>query len=216
MCRDETGQTLELISPDLDNTLPESWDCINSNGSPNAISVVVSDQGELLGSKEQIISLPSGWSMFSTYIITEDMSLESILSTIVDGVIIVKNFNGDAFLKEWNFDGIADLLVGQGYQIKTSSQIYLKVVGDYALPEDHPILLSPGWNLIGYLKEESSNTAAVFSEITDSENLVIVKDYKGSAYLPELGFNGIGEMHPGQGYQLKIINEDVLKYLSND
>lgn len=215
-CADETGQTLELISPDLDNTLPESWDCINSNGSPNAISVVGSDQGELLGSKEQIISLPSGWSMFSTYIITEDMSLESILSTIVDGVIIVKNFNGDAFLKEWNFDGIGDLLVGQGYQIKTSSQIYLKVVGDYALPEDHPISLSPGWNLIGYLKEESSNTAAVFSEISASENLVIVKDYKGSAYLPELGFNGIGEMHPGQGYQLKIINEDVLKYLSND
>ena len=35
-CADETGNTLELISPDLDNTLPENWNCINENGSPNA------------------------------------------------------------------------------------------------------------------------------------------------------------------------------------
>ena len=37
-CADETGYTLELISPDLDNALPESWNCINENGSPNAIN----------------------------------------------------------------------------------------------------------------------------------------------------------------------------------
>ena len=35
-CADETGNTLELISPDLDNILPENWNCINENGSPNA------------------------------------------------------------------------------------------------------------------------------------------------------------------------------------
>ena len=59
-CADETGYTLELISPDLDNTLPESWDCINANGSPNAISIVASDQSELFGPTEQMISLPKG------------------------------------------------------------------------------------------------------------------------------------------------------------
>ena len=37
-CADETGNTLELISPDLDNALPENWNCINENGSPNAIN----------------------------------------------------------------------------------------------------------------------------------------------------------------------------------
>ena len=38
-CADETGYALELIAPDLDNTLPENWDCINVNGSPNAINI---------------------------------------------------------------------------------------------------------------------------------------------------------------------------------
>ena len=37
-CAYETGNTLELITPDLDNSLPESWSCINENGSPNAVN----------------------------------------------------------------------------------------------------------------------------------------------------------------------------------
>ena len=37
-CAKETGYTLELITPDLDNLLPESWDCINLHGSPNAVN----------------------------------------------------------------------------------------------------------------------------------------------------------------------------------
>tara|TARA_B100000787_G_C16196725_1_gene301450 strand:+ start:186 stop:3650 length:3465 start_codon:yes stop_codon:yes gene_type:complete len=37
-CAKETGDTLELIIPNLDNSLPESWNCINTNGSPNAIN----------------------------------------------------------------------------------------------------------------------------------------------------------------------------------
>jgi hypothetical protein len=37
-CAYETGNTLELITPDLDNSLPESWSCVNENGSPNAVN----------------------------------------------------------------------------------------------------------------------------------------------------------------------------------
>ena len=38
VCADGTGSTLELITADLDNSLAESWNCININGSPNAIN----------------------------------------------------------------------------------------------------------------------------------------------------------------------------------
>ena len=37
-CADESGYTLELITPDLDNALPQSWNCINLHGSPNAVN----------------------------------------------------------------------------------------------------------------------------------------------------------------------------------
>ena len=57
---------------------------------------------------------------------------------------------------------------------------------------------------------------AVMADINATGNLIIAKDYNGAAYLPEWNFNGIGDMFPGQGYQLKTNNADVLQYLSND
>ena len=54
------------------------------------------------------------------------------------------------------------------------------------------------------------------SNINATGNLIIAKDYLGQAYLPEWNFNGIGDMNPGEGYQLKTINADVLQYLPNN
>ena len=41
VCADGTGNTLELIKPELDNSQPQNWDCINVNGSPNAVNSTV-------------------------------------------------------------------------------------------------------------------------------------------------------------------------------
>jgi hypothetical protein len=37
-CANGTGNTLELMTPNSDNNLPENWKCLNPNGSPNAIN----------------------------------------------------------------------------------------------------------------------------------------------------------------------------------
>ena len=207
-CADETGFTLELISPELDNELPDHWNCVNLSGSPNNINYNSIQSSPL----SQILNFPSGWSIFSSYMISNDMNVASVISPINENVIIVKDFVGAAYLTDWEFNGIGDFLVGQGYQIKTNDSVSLEIFGAYAFPEDHPILLSQGWNMIGYLREEPLNTSEVFSEINDSGNILIVKDYLGSAFLPEWDFNGIGDMQPGEGYQVKMINEDILNY----
>ena len=85
--------------------------------------------------------------------------------------------------------------------------------GDYLTPEDHPILLESGWNMFAYLRTETAPTIDVFSGIDD---LVIVKDNLGMAYLPEFNFDGIGLMEAGKGYQAKVLSDQILEYLSND
>ena len=70
-------------------------------------------------------------------------------------------------------------------------------------PEENSVDLVAGWNMIGYLRLEAAPADAVLAELNDAGNLVIVKNYLGSAFLPEFNFNGIGNMEPGQGYQLK-------------
>ena len=45
-----------------------------------------------------------------------------------------------------------------------------------------------------------------------SDFIVIIKDYLGAAYLPEFNFNGIGDLNPGQGYQIKTNGDCILQY----
>jgi hypothetical protein len=182
----------------------------------NAITFVESIASVPAGPSCQTIDIPAGWSMFSTYMMPADMDLAAVLSPVIDNVIIAKDNGGNAYLVEWMYNGVGDLVVGQGYQIKTDAAISLEICGDYAFPEDNSIDLTAGWNMIGYLRTEPAAADAVLADINDAGNLTIAKDYAGNAYLPEWGYNGIGDMVPGQGYQLKTIDADVLTMLSND
>jgi hypothetical protein len=66
--------------------------------------------------------LPEGWSMFG-YICIESIDLVEALEIINDKVLIVKDYIGNAYLPEWNFNGIGDLIYSRGYQIKTNQEI---------------------------------------------------------------------------------------------
>ena len=175
----------------------------------NGLTFVASITEVPAGPSSQMLDMPSGWSMFSTYMIADDMDMASVLSPIIDKVIIAKNNSGAAYLVEWNFNGVGDLLVGQGYQIKTTEAVELEVSGAYAFPEENPVDITAGWNMIGYLRTDAAAADAVLADMNASGNLIIAKDYNGAAYLPEWNFNGIGDMVPGQGYQLKTDNADV-------
>ena len=64
------------------------------------------------------------------------------------------------------------------------------------------IALNEGWNMFGYGCPEAKNLLDVLSVYLDK--VIIVKDNQGNAYLPEFQFNGIGQLEPGYGYQLKL------------
>jgi photosystem II stability/assembly factor-like uncharacterized protein len=75
------------------------------------------------------------------------------------------------------------------------------------------ISLSQGWNMIAYLQYSELNCETVFAGIAD--NIVIVKDNFGNVYIPSYGINTIGNLVPGQGYQIYVTNPDVLVYPGN-
>ena len=160
----------------------------------------------------QQIDLPLGWSMFSSYIIAEDMNVNSLIEPISDDVIIVKNGEGAAYLVEYQFNAIGDLEVGQGYIIKTTQSCSISFEGVFAKGELHPILLESGWNMVGYLREESESVENIFNDLVTQDAVRLVKDYEGNIYLPEWSFNSIGNMEPGRGYQVKTFFDCILQY----
>ena len=163
----------------------------------------------------QTINLPSGWSMISTYIEAINPDFESVVSAISDQITIAKNYLGSAYLPEWGFNGIGDIHLAQGYQIKAKTDCSFSVTGSYLYPQLNPLNLSSGWNIISYLRLDSAPTNLVFSDLNTQNMLVIVKDDNGAAYLPSWDFNGIGDLFPGKGYQVKTNSACQLIYLSN-
>ena len=55
---------------------------------------------------------------------------------------------------------------------------------------------------VGYTCLESQNVIDAFLGITT--DIIIVKDYLGTAYLPDYNFNGIGRLEFARGYQIKM------------
>jgi len=62
--------------------------------------------------------------------------------------------------------------------------------------------LTEGWNMFGYGCPQPMDVSEGLSYYTDL--ILIAKDNNGAVYMPEFGFNGIGDFTPGYGYQIKL------------
>jgi len=62
--------------------------------------------------------------------------------------------------------------------------------------------LLSGWNMMGFSCVNEGDANAILSPISDKISLA--KNNAGSVYMPEFGFNGIGNLIPNQGYQIKM------------
>ena len=160
----------------------------------------------------QLIDFNSGWSLVSTHISPSNTDFASLTSPIMGSMVIAKDNFGAAYLPGWDFNGIGNWQDGQGYLVKMTTNELLTIEGTQIIPEENPISLSEGWNTIAYLPLEPIDAEIVFSELTENNNLIIAKDYIGSAFLPEWGFNGIGDLETGKGYQLKVNSSSILQY----
>ena len=62
--------------------------------------------------------------------------------------------------------------------------------------------LLQGWNMFGYGCPQARELTEALIDYVDF--IVILKDSNGMAFLPEWNFNGIGDLSPGYGYQIKV------------
>ena len=163
-----------------------------------------------VGPNFQNIYIPLGWSILSTYMNPENASVDEIFSPIIEHLIILKDYTGDAYIPQFSYNGIGDIQLGYGYSLKMALESEITIHGDYINPENNPLTIINGWSIIGYLRTISTPLDVIFESMQSS--IIIVKDYMGNAYIPSFNFNGIGDMHPGQGYQIKTNSSAILQY----
>jgi hypothetical protein len=106
-----------------------------------------------------------------------------------------------------NFDENATINDGTCILIGVDeSNDYLNYVNtslyDALLNWNPSIDLNAGWNMFGY---GCPNPISVIEGISNhTESIILVKDNNGSVYMSEFDFNGIGDLTPGFGYQIKL------------
>ena len=163
----------------------------------------------------QALYIPEGWSMISTFIDTTGRDfMNDITPPIHEDVLLAKDYLGNAMMLEWNYSAIGDWKVGAGYQIKMANPRTLVIFGGH-LPGDHPIEITEGWSMIAYMRMTRADALAALQPLIDEDNLVIAKNYMGQAVMPEWNYNGIGDLIPGQGYQIKTEFATTFQYLPN-
>ncbi|MCO5249852.1 MAG: right-handed parallel beta-helix repeat-containing protein [Candidatus Kapabacteria bacterium] len=161
------------------------------------------------------LSLNQGWNMISSYVEPTEAELEDIFAIIENFVVILKNNLGQIFFPSFGINDIGFWNALEGYQIYMSEAKTLEISGFKILPQSSPINLVAGWNMISYLRDSSMDIEAAFSTLNINDNLIIAKDNFGQVYFPIFGINTIGNLMPGQGYQLYLNQNTTLSYPDN-
>ena len=161
----------------------------------------------------QPINLPFGWSIWSTYVDPVNPNMVAIFDSIASYVTIVKSGSGQIYWPLYSLNTIGNLVKGQGYQIKMSTPKLLQVQGLLIDPVVNPINIPGGWSIMGYLRTTPMNAVTVMSPIVSQ--IVIVKSGSGQIYWPLYGLNTIGNMVPGQGYQIKMTSQQTFTFPAN-
>ena len=180
--------------------------------SSNGMSGLVSLGGAQVDYQQ--INLPLGWSMMSTYIVPNDSTCETVFGGIVNFISIVKNDMGQVYWpSQFGLNQIGSIEIGQGYQLKTDTACLLELSGIAVDPELTPIALDQTWNIIAYLRNTCASIETMLASIaTDIE---IVKNGNGDVYWPAYNVNMIGNMMPGEAYQVRVANTTTLVYPAN-
>lgn len=161
----------------------------------------------------QDINLREGWGMTSARVRPFDRDVNEVFSNVEESLQILKDNDGSIYMPEFGFNGIGEWDHFQGYQYKMIEGNTLTVRGSKVFPELNEMTLLLGWNLMSYLRINPSDLPTSMASIVD--DIIIVKDEDGSVYMPEFGFNGIGNFNQGIGYQIKTSNQTSFTFAAN-
>ena len=162
----------------------------------------------------QDIELNQGWNLISTYIIPDYPNISDVFQPVINNIFLAKDEFGNVFWPEWDLNNIGDNTPGKAYKIKMNADDTLQVRGAVADPQDYPLILPEGWSYLGYLLSQNEDPSVILESIDD--DLVLIKNALGNIYFPEYDINTMGDMIPGQGYQIRMISEREFNYPLND
>ncbi len=167
----------------------------------------------IAGTTSHGIILQQGWNIISSYVAPSDSTLDTLFVKVRPRLVIVKNAAGQVYWPAFGINGIGRWNYRQGYQLYMQGQDTLTISGLEINPQQTPVVLTQGWNIAAYVKNCPMRADSALTSL--GSNLVIAKNAAGQVYWPAFGINSIGNMRPGQGYQMYVTNNATFTYPAN-
>jgi hypothetical protein len=159
---------------------------------------------------QQEIFLSAGWNMISLNVIPADASIHSILASVIEDIVLVRDQAGREYRPSLNTNQLTKWAPDEAYLLFVRTPVQLKVVGQPAEHLISQINLAPGWNYVPYIFRAPRRANELFAAI--EEDVVVVQDQAGNVYQPELKINTIGELQPGAGYSVFASSAATLRF----
>ena len=123
-------------------------------------------------------------------------NIDALISDTISLNSIISELNSDIDGLNSDIDGLINDL-GDLTSLQAETQASLD---HYSSPIT--IDLQQGWNMIGFQWQNSQDVALSLAELGNS--LHLIKNNSAAVYWPEFGFNSLGTVEPGQGYQVRM------------
>jgi len=169
---------------------------------------------------EQVIILHRGFNLISLNVIPEDRywqreegpDVRLIFADVRENVVFVKNDHGAFYAPANNdFNSIPFWPLDRGMMVRMREADTL-IISGRALPNDHEIALSSGWNFVAYYPDYPLLMYQAFGELVQAGTLVIAKNIYGQFYIPRYDFGGETRIEPNDAIQVKVTEDCSFNY----
>ena len=162
----------------------------------------------------QDIPLRDGWSIFSTYLEPSVNNFDTIFAELNTNLIEITDELGNKYRPDSNLFEIDSITIGEAYRIKVEDVDTLIITGLPIIPEETELQLDSGWSLMGYLRQQTISFADEFGPYLN-DTIELAKDQNGLIYWKTFTIDQIGDMNPGQGYEISSKVEEPFYYSPN-
>lgn len=160
-----------------------------------------------MGTIQQSLTIPAGWSGVSSQVIPHIPELDSLLAAETEsGNLVIMQHFSQVFWPQFNINTIGSWNTHQGYTIKVLEETTVDIYG--FADENDTINFIEGWNSLPVISGCSQNTEAFFSDLVANDQLIIVYEIADNGvYWPEMSINTMPVLERGKAYMVKVTED---------
>ncbi|MCF8366760.1 MAG: T9SS type A sorting domain-containing protein [Bacteroidales bacterium] len=165
----------------------------------NECGTISSSEARIIVYKNQLISIPSGWSGLSSYITPHNNAIEHNFEPYLASLTMVKNYTG-IYYPAQNVNTLQVWDEKAGYEVNFSNAVTFEMRG--IENTNKTIQIGLGWQYLPVISQCPVSIAELFAG--QESKIDIIKEIAGvGMYWPALGINTIGALKPGSAYKMR-------------